>query len=450
LTFAVLSSPVFASEVTRPNIVVIVADDMGWADVGYHGSEIATPNIDALAESGVKLERHYVFPTCSPTRVALLTSRNPSRFGILGPISGRSLQALPVETLTLADLLKGRGYRTAIAGKWHLGLRPEVGPSRYGFESTHGYLHGQIDPYTHRYKNGDRTWHRQDQFLDEPGHATDLIAADAVRVIDEGRGKAEPFFLYVAFSVPHTPLNEEMRWRQPYEGKISEPSRLLYAAAVSHMDDAIGRIIGAVDRSGAREKTLILFLSDNGALEGSNEVKPRNYGGKYAPTPVLGNNRPLRGWKGQVFEGGIRVPAVVNWRGTLAPRTVHTPISVLDWMPTLAKLTGASVDPRERPRWEGIDVWKSVAEGEPGPVRLLYWKNDQWLALREGSRKLVVRVPRKTETAKAATSASPLLFNLADDPNETTDIANREPAEVARLLKLLREQQSLDPPVNPS
>lgn len=442
------SSSAPAGELRRPNIVVIVADDMGWADVGYHGSEIATPNIDALAASGVKLEQHYVFPTCSPTRAALLTSRNPSRFGIMGPIGGRSRQALPVETLTLADLLKERGYRTAIAGKWHLGLRPEVGPLRYGFGSTYGYLHGQIDPYTHLYKNGDRTWHRQDQFLDEPGHATDLIAADAVRVIDESRGRPSPLFLYVAFSVPHTPLNEDARWRQPYEGKISEPSRLLYAAAVTHLDDAIGRIVGAVDRSGTRENTLILLISDNGAPKGSDDGNPKNYGGKYGPTPVLGDNRPLRGWKGEVFEGAIRVPALINWRGTLAPRSVKTPISVLDWLPTLAKITAAeaSADLKAPPRWEGIDVWKSVAYGEPGPVRLLYWRNDRWSALREGKWKLIVRVPSKQGTDTE--SAPPLLFNLADDPNETTDLAEREPAEVARLLKLLQEQRSLDHPVN--
>ncbi len=199
-----------AATPSRPNILVVVADDLGFNDVGYHGSEIRTPTLDALAASGVRLEQYYVFPTCSPTRTALLTSRNPSRFGVMGPIGGRSELAVPTETMTLADVLKSAGYATAISGKWHLGLRPEVGPRQYGFDSTYGYLHGQIDPCTHLYKNGDRTWHRNDVFLDEQGHATDLLAAEAVRWIETPR--EQPFFLYLAFSVPHMPLEEDARW----------------------------------------------------------------------------------------------------------------------------------------------------------------------------------------------------------------------------------------------
>ncbi|MEA2632304.1 MAG: arylsulfatase, partial [Chloroflexota bacterium] len=218
---ALASIPATAAEGVRPNVVMIVADDLGWDDVGYHGSEIRTPNLDALAASGVKLEHHYVWPTCSPTRAALLTGRNPSRFDVLGPIAGRSEQTLPKGTVTLADILKGRGYATAISGKWHLGLRPEVGPRQFGFDSSYGYLHGQVDPYTHRYKNGDRTWHEDDTFRDEDGHATDLIAARAVRRIETAG--TSPFFLYVTFSVPHTPLNEADRWLRPYEDEGSSP-----------------------------------------------------------------------------------------------------------------------------------------------------------------------------------------------------------------------------------
>ncbi len=418
----------------RPNILLIVADDLGWADVGWHGEEIETPNLDALAASGVRLEGHYVFPTCSPTRTALLTGRNPSRFGILGPISGRSELAVPKGTLTLADALAARGYATALCGKWHLGLRPEVGPRQFGFASTYGYLHGQIDPYTHRYKNGDVSWHRNDHFQEERGHATDLIAAEAIRRIEAGRDGASPFLIEVAFSVPHAPIAEEERWQKPYATKIAEPSRRLYAAAVTHMDAAIGQVVAALERTGQRDDTLILFTSDNGGpSKGESE---KNYEGRYGPLPVLANNKPLRGWKGEVFEGGIRVPAFLNWRGTLSARVVNAPISVLDWAPTLTRLAGAPVDARAG--WEGIDVWPQLVAMGPSAPRTLYWKTAQASAIREGDWKLVVSSAKNTKE-------SHLLFDLARDPYEAKNLANQEPERVAHLRELLRRQQALDP-----
>ena len=157
-----------------PNIIIVIADDVGWNDVGYHNPKINTPVLDKLAKENVELDRFYVYPVCSPTRASLLGGRPPSRWGILSPIGGRSTQALPHESPTIAQLLKSAGYKTAIAGKWHLGLRPEVGPKQYGFDSTYGYLHGQIDPYTHDYKNGDRSWHRNDEFITEEGHSNGM------------------------------------------------------------------------------------------------------------------------------------------------------------------------------------------------------------------------------------------------------------------------------------
>jgi arylsulfatase B len=271
-----LSTP-RAERVDRPpNLLVLVADDLGWRDVGYHGSEIRTPNIDKLARAGVRLERHYVYPTCSPTRAGLLTGRNPSRFGIDGPIDGRSMQALPVDVTTLAGTLKVHGYATAMMGKWHLGLRPEVGPRRYGFDRSYGYFHGQLDQYSHRYKNGDRTWHRNDAFVDEEGHATDLIAHEAIQYLQEEH--RQPFFLYVAFSVPHYPIQEDARWIKPYEPAIADPSRRLYAASVTHMDAAVGRFVEALKTTGRLPDTVILFTSDNG---GQRDYRSQtDYGGK--------------------------------------------------------------------------------------------------------------------------------------------------------------------------
>jgi arylsulfatase A-like enzyme len=413
-----------------PNVILIVADDLGWNDVGYHGSEVRTPNLDRLAETGVRLEHHYVFPTCSPTRAALLTGRNPSRFGILGPIDGRSEQALPPGTVTLAGVLRSRGYATAMIGKWHLGLRPHVGPRRYGFDASYGYLHGQVDPDTHLYKNGDRTWHRNEEFVDEPGHPTDLLAAAAVRWIETPR--TVPFFLDLAFSVPHTPLLEETRWTSPYEGRIAEPSRRLFAAAVTHMDDAIGRVVAALDRTGQRGQTLIVFTSDNG---GQKDYSPRtDYGGRYGPYKALGENRPLRGWKGGLYEGGVRVPAFANWPGRLTPRVLTSTVSALDWPATLATLAGARIDPLWR--WEGIDLWPALNGAAVPSPRRLYWKTDRESAVREGDLKLIV--PRR-EGGVAE------FYDLADDPGESKDLATPQPDRVARLTRSLHEEQALDP-----
>jgi arylsulfatase A-like enzyme len=187
----------------RPNIVFIIADDMGWADVGYHGSEIETPNIDRLAKEGVRFMQHYVMATCTPTRVGLMTGRYPSRFGVTSPAYGKIFDD---DTVTLALALRNSGYTTSITGKWHMGSPPECTPRKYGFDWSYGYFHGQIDPYTHYYKTGVRSWHRNDQYIDEDGHATDLITDEAVRIIESDH--AGPFFLYVAYSVPHFPLDE--------------------------------------------------------------------------------------------------------------------------------------------------------------------------------------------------------------------------------------------------
>ena len=428
--------PAPAAEPVRPNVVMIVADDLGWNDVGYHGSEIRTPNLDALSAAGVKLDHYYVWPVCSPTRTALLTSRNPSRFDILSAIGGRSEQALPKGTITLADVLKGNGYATAITGKWHLGLRPEVGPRQYGFDYSYGYLHGQVEPYTHMYKIGDPTWHENDTFRKEEGHATDLIATAAEVLIETPR--QTPFFLYTAFSVPHTPLNEDAEWVKPYEaegpGRIADKSRRIFAAAVTHMDAAIGGIIAAVDKSGQRQQTLIIFTSDNGGQE--NEPASDNYGGHYPSFPVLGNNRPLRGWKGDVYEGGIRVAGFANWPGTLAPRTVEATACGLDWLPTIAALTGAPAKPEAR--WEGTNIWPLLTgAATTAPPRILYWKTPREFALREGDWKLIE--PRR----KGSTTTQ--LFNLAADPLEKTDLAAQEPDRVARLRERLKQEQALDP-----
>jgi arylsulfatase A-like enzyme len=412
----------------RPNIVFILADDLGWADVGYHGSEIQTPNLDRLAREGVRFNRHYVMATCTPTRVGLMTGRYPSRYGVTAPAYGKIFDD---DTITLAEALRRGGYTTSISGKWHMGSPPDWTPRKYGFDSSYGYFHGQVDPYVHDYKTGVRTWHRNDQYVDEKGHATDLITTEAVRVIESKHDR--PFFLYVAFSVPHHPLNEPPEWVSRYEGRIQEPSRRWYAASVTHMDDGIGRIVAALDRQGLRRNTLIMFSSDNGGQK--DWVSKTEYRGRYADKPhtVLGNNLPLHGWKGELYEGGIRVPALANWPGVLAPGQRDLPIHIVDWMPTLCALTGCS--PERDLAWDGSNLWPAirgdVVAAEP---RSLYWKTPNAAAVRRGDWKLIV--------GKGGRGGQ--LYDVASDPYETRDLARQRPERVSELQALLKELAAHD------
>ena len=427
---AVLAPGASAAEAKKPNFLILVADDLGWRDVGYHDSEIRTPVLDKLARGGVRLDRHYVYPTCSPTRAGLLTGRNPSRFGILGPIAERSTLALPANAPTLATVLKSQGYATALMGKWHLGLRPEVGPRRYGFDQTYGYLHGQLDQYSHLYKNGDRTWHRNDVFVDEKGHATDLIRDEAIRFLQTKRDK--PFFLHVAFSVPHHPIQEEAKWIEPYKKTIKDPSRQLYAACIAHMDAAVGRIVEALAKTGQLADTVIFFTSDNG---GQRDYRSKtDYEGKHGPYATLGDNRPLRGWKGELYEGGIRVPAFVSWSGKFRPARLDQTTSYLDVLPTFAALAGV----KPEPGWklEGRNIRPLLAgEVKSLPATTLYWKTGRLSGILDGDWKLIVseRRPKIVE-----------LYNLADDPVEKKDLAKENVKKVEALRKILAEQKKLD------
>lgn len=415
----------------QPNIVVFLADDTGWNDVGYHGSEIRTPTIDRLAREGVELDAFYAYPTCSPTRAALLTGRPASRFGIHEPIAGESRDALPRDATTLAQLLRGAGYHTAITGKWHLGLSLETGPHTYGFDHAYGALHGQVDPYTHRYKFGDETWHRNGVFVKEEGHATDLIAHEAIRFVREIRDPTRPFFLYVAFTVPHYPLDEPADQVEPY-GAIANESRRRNAAAMTHMDEAMGRVLQALEQEGVRGNTLVVFASDNGGQR-SWTPTPREYEGRYPVHDRLGDNAPLRGWKTELYEGGIRVPAVVHWPGRLEPRKLTQPVAVYDLYPTLAAVAGVQ-PPRAL---EGRSVWAALRSGATLPERPVYIRSPQGQALRIGDWKLIHRGPAVDEGADE-------LFNLAADPLEARDVAGAHPDVLARLRTELARQLEAD------
>jgi len=417
-----------------PNFVVIVADDLGWADAGFHGSRYRTPHLDRLARTGVEMHQHYVAPLCTPTRAALLTGRYWSRFGNTSP---HNEQVLPFGTITLASALKSRGYETAITGKWHLGSLPEWGPRRFGFDRSYGSLAGGTGPWDHRYKRGPytRTWHRNDELIEEQGHVTDLIAREAVGFLQAKR--QAPFFLYVPFTAVHHPVDEPQEWLAANQD-IQENLRQ-YAACVQHMDDAIGRILTALDKSGQRDNTLVVFFSDNGGMgvEAGSDLKL--YPGEYPAGAMLGMNQPLRGRKGQLYEGGIRVTALANWPGRLRPGKALAPVHVIDWMPTLAGLAGYR--PERDLKWDGQDVWPLLSAATPQPApRVLYWKGPggRSHALRSGVWKLLIHEASGKEKRRVE------LFHLGDDPYERADRAAGQRPRVEELEKLLLEHMRRD------
>lgn len=410
-----------------PNIVLFLADDLGWADVPWHGSPYKLPHLARLAADGVRLEAHYVHPMCSPTRAALLTGRYASRFGVTAAQNGR---VLPFATVTLAAALKTTGYETAITGKWHLGSQPAWGPQQFGFDHGYGSLAGGCGPYDHRYKTGEftQTWHRDGRLMEEEGHITDLIARAAVQWLEQCGDK--PFFLYVPFTAIHVPIDEPERWQQQ-NVQLADPAQRLRAACASHMDDAIGQVLAVLERRQFRANTLVIFLSDNGAHPPSdNQGGP--YPGTYARLKVGNDNRPLRGHKSGVYEGGIRTPGVVHWPGRLRPGEVHTPLHAVDWMPTLCALAG--VKPASDLKWDGINIWPVLAgEKETLPARTLYSAAPAFRArmVRHGDWKLVVTA------GGAKKAAAEELFDLAADPGETRNLATEQPAVLADMKRRL-------------
>jgi arylsulfatase A-like enzyme len=408
----------------QPNIVFIVADDLGWGDVSWHGSGIKTPNLDRLGQDGVLLEQHYVAPVCTPTRAQFMSGRYASRFGITVP---QDEQAFPFGTVTLASALKESGYDTALIGKWHLGGAPEVGPRKFGFDYSYGTLHGACGPYNHLYHDAKPTWHRNDEYIQEKGHATDLITQEAIKWIEARSDK--PFFLYLPYTAPHVPLDEPEQWLNLYADRPN-PGDRIYPACISHMDDGIGQVVQALDRTGKRANTIIIFTSDNGAWRGAKNPKP------YPPGLAAGINTPLRGKKGDVYEGGIRVPALANWPGHLSPGKFDAPIHAVDWLPTFAALSGyhCATDLK----WDGQNVWPALSGAEkPTPRRILYWAGPFYktAAVRDGDWKLVVFHEPKSRTE---------LFNLAADPYEKTNLAKKQADRVADLQKSLTDVAARD------
>ena len=456
--------PHLLGEQNRPNVIVIISDDQGWADIGYNNSKVYTPNLDQLAKQGATFAKHYVMPQCTPTRVAVMTGRYPGRFGHEA-LAASNEPAFPLGTPTLGSMFKEAGYDTYLCGKWHLGSSPEHGPNHFGFDHTYGSLAGAVGMYDHRYRPGpfEETWHRDHKSI--PGrqdgiHATDLVAREAVRVIEEKRDR--PFFLYVAFHAVHTPLDErgpfvdqptqlekgnpdrwrnedQIKWFNDPDGKIQsepDPEKRLLLAAAHHLDHAIGEIVAALQRTGERENTLILFSSDNGpqgSWPGSaypNDLKLTDFN-----QPL-----PMKGKKTDVWEGGIHVPGFAHWPGHIQPKQVADPVHIIDWFPTLAGLVG--YQPSEPVAWDGVDLSPILFANKPLVERELYWiwnrKTNRW-ALQYGDWKIVKYSKQEPMDAKDWQ-----LFNLKNDPREQTDVAAEHTGVVLKLHELFLQQRNKD------
>ncbi len=435
LLFTFLAGLSFSLSVAegKPNIIFIIADDLGWADVDFHGGNVPTPNLKRLVEEGLELRQHYVAPVCSPTRAGFLTGRYWSRFGVTTPTNSLGL---PRETVTVAKALGDAGYETCLTGKWHLGSSPDEGPNHFGFDHSYGSLAGGVTPYSHFYKRGPwtTTWHRNERLIDEEGHVTDLLTDEAVEWID-ARGE-KPFFLYVPFTAVHLPIREPDEWMNQVPAEIEGPVARQYAACVMHLDGAVGRIVDAVEEAGKTDSTLIVFTSDNGGSTAENNDT------KYPPDNcpngrLTGSNTPLRGQKGDIYEGGTRVPTVARWPGKLeAGTTFESPIHVTDWMPTFCALAGSEAD-GDVLNWDGENIWPALAGETDLPDRALYSAGPRFRAssLREGDWKLIVFSGEKEKVE---------LFNIAEDPNENNDLAQANPEKVAELKRLLAEESASD------
>lgn len=425
-----------------PNFVFIMADDLGWADVGFHGGVAPTPRLDRLAQENRELTQHYVAPVCSPTRAGLLTGRYWSRFDVTSP---QNTRALPWNVVTLPRVLKEAGYDTCLAGKWHLGSRPEWGPGRFGFDHSYGSLAGGVGPWTHFYKRGpySRTWHRNGELLAEPGHVTDLITAEAVRWI--GSRSQRPFFLYVPFTAVHLPVDEPAVWLDRVPPNVVGDVPRHYVACIMHLDDAVGRIVDALDEAGHRENTLLVFTSDNGGSTASNNDQ-RYPDGDYPEGPLPGDNRPLRGRKGQLYEGGIRVPTIASWPGRLPAGPCDVPLHITDWAPTFCAAAQTSPAQTSEPHslaagelaWDGADVGPILAGRAPEADRPLYWvaPNYRARAVRLGDWKLILSGDDARPRAE--------LFNLAADPGEAENLAASMPEKVASLTATWRRLAAAD------
>ncbi|HUT33719.1 MAG TPA: sulfatase [Planctomycetota bacterium] len=409
----------------KPNFVVILVDDLGYGDLSSYGaSDLRTPNVDRLAAEGIRFDNAYAnCPVCSPTRASLLTGRYPEMVGVPGVIRthrANSWGNLITDAKLLPALLKPLGYTSAIIGKWHLGLKSPNTPNERGFDFFHGFLGDMMDDYhTHR-RHGINYMRRNDETIDPKGHATDLFTDWACEWLRE-RKPGQPFFLYLAYNAPHTPIQPPKEWLEKV--KQREPNlpekRARIVALIEHMDDGIGRVLKCLADTGLDKDTLVVFVSDNGG-----------------DLPAGARNGAVRAGKGTMYEGGLRVPMAARWPGRIKPGSrSERVVLTMDILPTLVEAAGGRVEHEI----DGASFLPTLlGESQPEAKRDLFFgrreggpfKGGTIECVRRGDWKLLRPMPGK-----------PLeLYNLKADPQEQKNLAEAEPAKFKELEAALNAQ----------
>ncbi len=424
LLAAALSCAPAAAE--KPNVVFILADDLGYGDLGCYGCpDIRTPNLDRLAKDGVRLTDFYANAmVCTPTRCALMTGRYQQRIGGLewAIYPGVKRLGLPPKERTIARLLRERGYRTAMTGKWHLGYTNDRAPNHHGFERFFGLLSGNHNHFTHKEPNGEPDLYLDTKPVEQKGYSTHLITDHALKFLDEI--KAQPFFLYVAYNAPHFPFQgPDDAGREITRQGWSKGTRETYVKMVEGIDEGVGKLLAALKTYGLDEKTLVVFTSDNGGW-------------------YLSRNAPLRGQKTEVWEGGIRVPCVARFPGKLPAGKTSSQVGItMDWTATIAALAGVTA-PKDR-AFDGIDLLPLLSGKEPVKKRTLFWRRVDHTAtkthraVRDGDWKYIDE-----------TSGKQYLFNLADDVGEKNNLAGKMPEKTHALKKLVEQwEKEISPPL---
>lgn len=438
-----------------PNIVILLADDLGWTDVSFHGGNIPTPNIDSIAAEGAELARYYVAPVCSPTRAGLLTGRYPIRYGAMRAVYPPwRTGGMHLAERTIADVLAETGYKhRGVFGKWHLGhSSKDYHPLRRGFTEFYGHYNGAIDYFTHE-REGEVDWHENFDPSDDPGYATDLITAKAAEFIRRHAGEPEPFLCYVPFNAPHSPFQAKEEdvpqfaelppARGFYQGFEDEDmsagaegrakNRRILGAMIHSLDQGVGAILQAIREAGIERNTFVLFSSDNGGVRG------------------IGENTPLRGAKASVFEGGIRVAAAVRWPARIpAGGTIDAPLANIDVLPTIMRLAGVR-DYRGKPL-DGLDVLDVLTGEQPTLDRDLYNYIGQEGADREqisymtNDWKMVVVGPVVTDDSASESDRRRFLFRISEDLAEERNLIDAEPERAAQMYAKIKEFRGLQPP----
>lgn len=447
--------PFYSLAAERPNVIVMVADDLGWNDVGFHGGDIDTPSLDRLAAEGVELNRFYTTPICSPTRAALMTGRDPIRFGIVyGVIFPWDTIGVHPDEHFMPQSFQTAGYQTAMVGKWHLGhAQMTYHPNERGFEHFYGHLHTEVGFFPPFANAGGKDFQRNGVSIDDQGYETFLLADEVSRYIRE-RDTSKPFFVYMPFIAPHTPLDAPQELQDKYKDINTdlEPSRAkgtdetrrlsklmmqpsarpMYAAVVDGMDQAIGQVLDTLDSEGIADNTIVLFFSDNGGAAYS-------VGGA--------DNVPLRGGKGETFEGGIRVVSAMRWPGVLKPGEKMTSImTAMDVFPTLAHAAGVAT--QNRRKLDGSSLWPAISEGvvQPREDYVFFASetpiyghfnltafNDEWKLIQE------------IEQDQLSTTVTNYLFRIQDDPNEYNNLATLQPEVVQDMSRRIQQWRALYP-----